>query len=65
MEDAATLVRTLEKTSPETSLAWNLRTREGLPIASGMYLVHIEVPEVGERILKFGVVKKRIQLDTF
>ena len=44
---------------------WDLTTRDGLPIASGMYLIHVDVPEVGERVLKFGVVKKRVQLDIF
>ena len=42
---------------------WNLETSEGLPLASGMYLVVVEVEGVGEKIIKFGVVKKRIQLD--
>ena len=58
-----TLIRTLEKEGPGNSLDWNLETEEGLPIASGMYLIHIEVPEVGERVLKFGVVKRSPQLD--
>jgi hypothetical protein len=28
-----------------------------------MYLVHVEVPGVGEKVIKFGCIKKRIQLD--
>ncbi len=62
---AGTLVNTLVKSSPETTFDWNLRTEEGLPIASGVYLIHVDVPGVGEKVLKFGVVKKRIQLDVF
>lgn len=42
---------------------WDLKTSEGLPLASGMYLVVVEVDGVGKKIIKFGVVKKRIQLD--
>lgn len=42
---------------------WDLKTAEGLPLASGMYLVVVEVDGVGKKIIKFGVVKKRIQLD--
>jgi hypothetical protein len=60
---AGTLVRTIIKSGPSTSIDWDLQTEEGLPIASGMYLVHVEVPNVGEKVIKFGVVKKRIQLD--
>jgi hypothetical protein len=59
-----TLVTTLTKNSSERSFPWNLTSAEGLPLASGMYIIHIET-DIGERILKFGVVKKRVQLNTF
>lgn len=61
---AGTLVRTLEKNSASASFPWDLTTEEGLPIASGMYIIHID-SEFGEKVLKFGVVKKRVQLNTF
>ncbi|HUF09236.1 MAG TPA: T9SS type A sorting domain-containing protein [Rhodothermales bacterium] len=60
---SGSLIKTLNKSGPSTSLDWDLTTEEGLPIASGMYLIHVEVPNVGEKVIKFGVVKKRIQLD--
>lgn len=60
-----TLVRELEKNGPDSFLPWDLTTAQGLPIASGMYLVHMNVEGVGERIIKFGVVKKRTQLNVF
>ena len=61
---AGTLVRTLEKNSASASFPWDLTTEEGLPIASGMYIIHVDT-EFGEKVLKFGVVKKRVQLNTF
>ncbi|GIV59253.1 MAG: hypothetical protein KatS3mg043_0342 [Rhodothermaceae bacterium] len=61
---SGTLIKTIEKRSPETTFVnWDLQTDEALPIASGIYLIHVEVPGVGEKVLKFAVVKKRIQLD--
>jgi hypothetical protein len=65
---SGTLIRTLEKSGPERSLDWDLQTEQGLPIASGMYLIHVEAKKadgtlLGEKVIKFGVVKKRIQLD--
>lgn len=60
-----TLVRTLRKNSPDSILRWNLTTDDGLPIASGMYIVHIDVPDVGERVIKFGVILDKIHLDVF
>ena len=59
---SGSLVRTIEKSGPETFISWDLQTENGLPIASGMYLVHVET-EIGERVIKFGVVKKTVQLN--
>jgi hypothetical protein len=42
-----------------------LTTDTQLPLSSGMYLIHVDVPDVGEHVIKFGVVKKRIQLNVF
>ena len=61
-----TLIKTLEKRSPGVAtLSWNLNTDNNLPIASGVYLIHVNVPDVGSKVLKFAVVKKRIQLNTY
>jgi hypothetical protein len=34
---------------------WDLLNDHGSPIASGMYIVHIEVPDLGNKILKAAV----------
>ena len=47
------LVRQFEKDSPQTYLDWDLNNHAGVPIASGIYLIHVDVPDVGERVLKF------------
>ncbi|RMF56034.1 MAG: T9SS C-terminal target domain-containing protein [Bacteroidetes bacterium] len=60
-----TLIRVMRKNSPDAFFTWDLTTEEGLPIASGMYLIHVEVPGVGEKVIKFAAIKKRIQLNTF
>ncbi|MBO6575404.1 MAG: T9SS type A sorting domain-containing protein [Rhodothermales bacterium] len=60
-----TLITTLEKNSSDKFFPWDLTTEEGLPIASGMYIIHIDVPNLGEKVIKFGVVKKRVQLNAF
>ncbi len=59
-----TLINTLEKNSPANFFPWDLSTEDNLPIASGMYLIHIET-DLGEKVLKFAVIKKRVQLNTF
>jgi hypothetical protein len=56
-----TLVRTIAKDSPGIrSLSWDLTTDEGLPLGSGMYLIHHDVPGIGEHVIKFGVVRRDV-----
>ncbi len=62
---AGTLVRRMTKNSPEAFFRWDLRTDEGLPIGSGIYFIHVEVPGIGERVLKFAAVMKGARLDVF
>jgi hypothetical protein len=54
-----TLVRLIEKDDPSIHLDWDLRNDHGLDIGSGMFLIHVTVPGVGEKVIKFGVVKKK------
>lgn len=57
---SGTLVRTFTKDdSRVTSIDWDLTNGAGIPIAGGLYLIHVDVPSIDrERILKwFGVVR--------
>lgn len=56
------LVRTFFKDSPVTSLDWDLTNAKAIPIASGIYLIHVEVPEVGEKVLKFFGGMRQVDL---
>jgi hypothetical protein len=39
-----------------TSVEWDLKNTKGIPISSGVYLIHVNVPDVGERVIKwFGI----------
>jgi hypothetical protein len=62
---SGSLVQTLRKDGTARSLDWNLQSSNNLPVASGMYLVHVEVDGVGERTLKLGVVNRRTQITIF
>ena len=56
------LVRTFKKDSPITYQDWTLTNRANIPIASGMYLIHVDVPGVGERVLKAFIAMRTIDL---
>ena len=60
-----TLIRTLYKDGPSTSLDWNLTTESNLPVGSGMYFIHIDVPGVGEKVMKFGVINRATDLSLY
>lgn len=53
------------KTNSDTSIDWDLKNFKNIPVASGMYLIHVEAPGLGEKTLKwFGMIRP-IDLDTF
>ncbi len=50
----------------ENSLSWDLKNFKGVPIASGVYIINIDAPELGEsKTLKWFGVLRQIDLDTF
>ncbi|RPI05265.1 MAG: hypothetical protein EHM64_07145 [Ignavibacteriae bacterium] len=53
------LVKTLYKDSSpmDGSLPWNLVSEDGMDIAYGLYIYHVDAPGIGESIGKFAVVK--------
>ena len=76
-----TLVRRLKKgeavvnltpkssNSPTTwsdgSLDWDLKNTAGTPISSGVYIIHVEVPGVGEKVVKWFGVMRPVDLGSF
>jgi len=47
------LVKTFKKDDPLTSIDWDMKNDEFIPIASGSYLIHVEVEGIGETVVKF------------
>lgn len=56
---SGTLIRTFTKDDQTiTSVDWDLKNYKGVPIASGVYIIHVNVPGVGDRVLKwFGSMR--------
>jgi hypothetical protein len=53
------LVKTLYKDSSpiDGSITWNLVSEDGMDIAYGLYIYHIDAPGVGEKVGKFALIK--------
>ena len=63
---AGNLVRALEKSDPDPFLRWDLNNHNGLPVASGIYLAHIELPDVGRnRILRVVILQEQQFLESY
>jgi hypothetical protein len=37
--------------------SWNLVSKDGMDIAYGIYIYHVEAPGIGQKIDKFAVIK--------
>ncbi|AEA42707.1 T9SS type A sorting domain-containing protein [Fluviicola taffensis] len=58
------MIRQYKKDNPVTTIDWDLKNSIGVPIASGVYLIHVDVPGVGERIVKFFGGMRQVDLET-
>ena len=52
-------MKTLEKDTVPTNgaLSWNLVSEDGMDVAYGIYVYHVDAPEIGEHIGKFALIK--------
>ena len=63
---SGTLVRTIEKDDPSQFTRWDLQNQNQLPVASGMYIAHIDLPDHGKsRILKLAIIQEQQFLENF
>jgi hypothetical protein len=62
---AGVLIRTIEKVDPGQFQRWDLSNESGLPVASGLYLAYIDMPEIGTKVVKLSVIQERQILDRF
>lgn len=46
-------------------LEWDLKNQSGITVASGLYIIHIDVPGVGEKILKWFGVMRPLDLQSY
>ncbi|NUM78016.1 T9SS type A sorting domain-containing protein, partial [candidate division KSB1 bacterium] len=63
---AGQLVNRIEKNDASQFARWNLLNFSNLPVASGMYIAHIEIPELGHaQVLKLAVIQEGEVLENF
>jgi hypothetical protein len=56
------LIKKIKKDSPVTYQDWTLTNHANVPIASGVYLIHVEIPGIGETVLKAFIAMRQVDL---
>ena len=60
------LIRVLTKTDPNVSyIDWDVRNSIGLPVASGMYLMHVKAQGIGETVIKWFGAQRPLDVTTY
>ena len=63
---AGQLVNSIDKDDVSPFAKWNLSNDANIPVASGLYIVHVDMPEIGAtKILKVAIIQEQQILDRF
>lgn len=59
------LVKTFIKDSDTPEQAWDMKNQNGVPVASGVYIIHIDAPGIGEKTVKMLAIMRQLDLNSF
>jgi hypothetical protein len=59
------LIRQFTKDSDVTSIDWDLKNYAGIPIAGGMYIIHVKADDLGEKTIKWFGSLRPVDLNAF
>ena len=62
---AGNLIRRVNKADNNTYFEWDLKNGSNVPIASGLYLIHIKTKDLGEKVVRWYGIMHAIDLDTY
>lgn len=62
---AGNFIRKINKADERTYVEWDLKNGSNVPIASGLYLIHVKAPGLGEKIVRWYGIMHAIDLDTY
>jgi hypothetical protein len=60
-----TQIRQIRKDSELTFVEWDMKNDYNVPIASGVYIVHIDAGELGEKVVKWFGALRPVDLNAF
>ena len=59
------LIRQVKKDNEISYFEWDLKNNYGIPIASGIYVIHVDAGDIGEKVLKWFGALRPTDLDSF
>jgi len=62
---AGDLVRVLYKDDDQSYFTWDVKTEWGLPVASGIYIYHVDAPGIGTKVGKMAIFTEKERLNTY
>jgi hypothetical protein len=62
---SGTLVRQLRKDNSLTFIEWDLKNTYNVPIASGVYIIHVDAGDLGEKVVKWFGALRPVDLNSF
>lgn len=65
MMSNGSVVRNISKDNTNTFVEWDLTNNFNVPIASGVYIIHIEAPGIGEKVVKWMGTLRPTDLNAF
>jgi hypothetical protein len=60
-----TLIRQINKDNSSTWVSWDLKNQYNVPIASGIYIIHIDAGAAGEKVVKWFGALRPVDLNAF
>ena len=60
-----TLIRQIRKDNSMTYVEWDLKNTYSVPIASGVYIIHVDAGALGEKIVKWFGALRPVDLNSF
>jgi hypothetical protein len=62
---AGNVIRRVSKADNNTYYEWDLKNGSNVPIASGLYLIHVKTKDLGEKVVRWYGIMHAIDLDTY
>ena len=59
------LLKTYNKDSDEVEQTWDLKNQNGVPVASGVYIIHVNAPGIGEKSVKLMTIMRQTDLNSY